>query len=489
MADIFSIGITGLNTSKKSLETTSHNLANANTDGYSRQKVNQTTNTPITKSGLIHGTGSRIVSVTRVHDPFIEKRMNSSISDNNYFQERFHQLTQVENIFNEINGDGLNKILNNFFNSFRELANQPENETIRSVVRDNAQLVVKDFKRIRETLDQLAKNIDRKLEGSVADINQTLNGLAKLNRKIAELEAVHDETGDLRDQRDQAVRTLSEFFDVTSYVDDKGHFVVAAKGVGTLIAGTEKQLLKTGPRAKEDSGNNMPGSVDLYFAGKTDSPITNKFSGGRLTSLVNARNGDIRDTQEKIDSIAYDFSKSVNSIHQKGFVNRSIEESINNDGSRSLASKDGSPITGISFFKDLESRENAAAYIDLDDMIKEDLSNICSALEPNAPGDNRVSLAISKLQHEKILNDGTTTLEEQYLQTIGNIGIETGKANLDSEQSEGLLAQTKSLKERLSGVSIDEETANMIKFQHAYEASARVLKTANETFKTVLDIV
>ncbi|MCK5882522.1 MAG: hypothetical protein KAG61_02445, partial [Bacteriovoracaceae bacterium] len=149
MSDLLSIGVSGLNVSKKALETTGHNMANANTEGYSRQKVVQTSNTPISKGGLVHGTGARIVNINRVHDEFIEKRLNASISEHEYFQERSLQLEQVENIFNEIDNEGLNKILNRFYNSFRDLANQPENETIRSVVRDNASLVTKDFRRIR----------------------------------------------------------------------------------------------------------------------------------------------------------------------------------------------------------------------------------------------------------------------------------------------------------------------------------------------------
>ncbi|EQC52348.1 flagella basal body rod protein [Bacteriovorax sp. DB6_IX] len=136
-----------MHASKKALEVTGHNISNANTDGYSRQKVNQTTNVPITKDGLITGTGTRVKSITRVHDKFVEKRLRDAHADSSYYENRANQLSQVEEVFNEIDNEGLNKILNNFFNSFRDLANQPENETVRSVVRDKAQLVVKGFQK------------------------------------------------------------------------------------------------------------------------------------------------------------------------------------------------------------------------------------------------------------------------------------------------------------------------------------------------------
>ena len=111
-----------------------------------------------------------------------------------------------------------------------------------------------------------------------------------------------------------------------------------------------------------------------------------------------------------------------------------------------------------------------------------------TAFAPNAPGDNRIALAISKLQHEKFMNGGTATIEEHFLKTVGHVGIETGKAKLDSEQAEAIRTQVETVKERMSGVSLDEEAANMVRFQHAYNASAKVMQAANEMFDTVLSI-
>lgn len=485
MVDILNIGLTGLNASKSGLETTGHNLANANTDGYSRQKIHQTTNMPIGKSGLIHGTGTRVNGINRIHDQHIERRLNSTIANHEYFKERHMQLGQVEDIFNEINTDGLNKILNDFYNSFRDLANQPENETIRSVVRDKASLIAKDFRRIRETLDNIAHRIDKKIESDMVDINQTFRQIAKLNKKITILEAAGGETGDLRDQRDLAVRTLSEYFNVVTYSDNKGLYHVSAKGVGTLVSGGQVQEIMTGTKSKNESSNNMAGSIEIYYKNRPKFSMTDSFSGGRISSMIKARNSDIQKIQDEIDSIAFNLSHSVNAIHRRGFVNRQL--AISEDGTP--LEKDNKGITsGINFFTEPLTKDNAATHFDLSDAIKSDLSNIVTALNHNSPGDNRVAIAVSKLQHEKIYDDQTATLEEKYLQIIGNIGIETGKANLDTEQSEGILAQTRSVKERLSGVSIDEETANMMRYQQAYDASARVIKTADEMFQTVLGL-
>ncbi len=486
MSDLLSIGVSGLNVSKKALETTGHNLANANTEGYSRQRVSQTTNTPISKGGLIHGAGARIVDVNRVHDPFVEKRLNGTISEHEFFKERSLQLEQVENIFNEIDNEGLNKILNRFYNSFRELANQPENETIRSVVRDNAALVVKDFHRIRETVDNLARNVDKKIEMDIVGINQLSEQISVLNKKISSMEVVGAETGDLRDQRDLAIRNLSAFFEVNTYIDNRGNYNVAAKGLGSLVSGGVFQKLAVMSRNKDDSTNNMAGSIEIVFEDRPQSAVTQKFVNGTFASQLKVRNEDLRQIQDGIDHLAYSFIKTTNAVHSKGYVNRQV--ALDEQGNPVAYDKRG-PTSGIDFFTEPTAIEGAAHAIDLSDAIKEDLSNISTSLAPNAAGDNRVAIGISKLQHEKLLDDGNSTIEEKFLQMVGNVGVKSGKAKLDTEQSEGILAQTKAIRERLSGVSVDEETSNMVRYQQAYDASAKVIKSADEMFKTVLGLV
>lgn len=485
MADLLGIGKSGLNVSKKALEVTGHNLSNVNTEGFSRQRVMQSSSIPISVGGFIQGTGVKVDGVRRFNDEFIDKRLGNALSSNKFYEARTENLEQVENIFNELDSDGLNQVLNKFFNSFRELANQPENETIRSVVRDNANLVIKDFRRIRGTLDTQSNNIDRKIENSVADVNQLLRHIADLNGKITSIEAAQGETGDLRDQRDIALRNLSENFKIHTYVDEKNRFIVTAQGIGTLVTGLHVQELGTITKNKQDSSNSMNGSVEIVLKDRPSQKITDLFQGGALSAIIKVRNDDLKKLQNDIDGIAYQFMTSVNTIHRQGFVNREI--AIGADGKPVPVDGKGFT-TGLDFFKQPLTVEEAGNQIDLSDSVKKDLSNIAAALDPNAPGDNRVAIAISKLQHERISGDGSVTLEEKYLQTIGNIGLETGKARLDAEQATGILAQANSLRERLTGVSIDEETANMIRFQQAYQASAKIMQAADDMFKTVLEL-
>jgi flagellar hook-associated protein 1 FlgK len=485
LVDILGIGNSGLVAAKRSLETTGHNIANVNTKGYSRQRVEQVNNTPINRSGIIQGTGVRVRGVERTHDPFVEKRLQKSTSQEAYSRFRFEEMEQIENIFNEVDSEGLNNIINRFYNAFRELSSQPDNETMRSVVRDTANLVVKDFSRIRDSLDTASRSIDQKIQGEIEDINAIAKNITELNIRIANLEAAGDETGDLRDQRDLAVMELSKSFRVHTYIDDQNHFVVSAVGVGTIVAGGQAQELAASGSSVKDSSSGMDGSIEVFFRTRPAQKITPKFKSGRLSTLIRVRNEDIQNLQTDMDRLAYDFAKSVNAIHKRGYVSRKLETGPN--GELPEMDRKG-PVTGIKFFEISDQPDGAIYSLKLSDEVEADISNIVTALAPNSPGDNRVSLAISKLQHEKFVADGTATLEEEFLKTVGNVGVEVGKAKLDAEQMEGIRVQMATVKERISGVSLDEETANMVKFQHAYDAAAKVMATADEMFKTVLSI-
>jgi flagellar hook-associated protein 1 FlgK len=214
--------------------------------------------------------------------------------------------------------------------------------------------------------------------------------------------------------------------------------------------------------------------------------ISDNLKGGTLGAQIKTRNEDIVSLEKQLDELAHGLVLSTNAIHRKGYANLPVPVDAQGNPVPNAAQRQ---VTGINFFKEPLDLNRAAEYIDLSDEVKADVNNIATALEPNKPGDNRVALAISKLQHEKVLGGGTTTFEEQYLKGVGNIGLQTGKSKINEEQSAGILAQAKSIKERLAGVSLDEEAANMVRYQNAYEASAKVIKASDEMFKAVLGLL
>ena len=487
-ADLFSIGRSSLRTSKKSLSTTSHNIANANTEGYSRQTVTAETNTPIQEGKNVLGTGVNVKNVKRVHDKLVEKKLSHSITDNSFHQERTTQLSNLEEIFNEINSDGMNKILNRFFNSFRELSNQPESEVVRTLVRDNANIVVKDFKRISASITDVKERIDNQLGAIVTDANTLGSTIVDLNKEITRLENMGGETGDLRDQRDNAVRQLADFFKINTYEDEKGQYVVNIVGGGSLVAGGSLNKLKLGKSSGDEIGSyKNEARVEIYFEeGGKKSSISSNVKSGQVSALIQTRNQEVSELRSQLDEMAHGLVHITNAIHRRGYINKKIPVDANgNIRNSALMGK----ITNINFFKEPLNLSQASQNIELSQEIKDDLDNIATGLEPNSPGDNRIAVAISKVQHEKMLGNGSKTFEETYLQSVAKIGLAAGKSKVNQEQSKGILAQAKSIKERISGVSIDEEATNMVKYQQAYEASAKMIRAADEMFDSVLGMM
>lgn len=468
------------------MSTTSHNIANANTEGFSRQEVKMKNALALEEGDYVVGTGVEIQSIKRAHDELVEKKLNTAITNNTYNDERNLQLGHVEEIFNEINSEGMNKVLNRFFNSFRELANQPENETVRNVVKENARIVIGDFHRIQDSLDTIRGSINKKISLTVDEINLLSKNIGKLNKEISIQEVSGGMANDLRDQRDRSLRTLAEFFPMQAYTDGEGQFVVSIEGVGSIVAGGLAQELAVGGAVEDGETSADKGNAQIYFASRPGVAITSKIKTGTLGAQLKTRNDEIANLEKQLDLLAHGLVHATNAIHRRGFTNHPIP--VDAQG-RAIASAAGRPVTGINFFKEPLDLKRSAEYIALSDEVEEDVNNIATALEPNKPGDNRIAIAITKLQHEKVLGGGTTTFEEQYLKSVGNIGLQAGKSKIDLEQSSGILAQAKSVKERLAGVSLDEEAANMVKYQNAYEASAKVIRASDEMFKAVLNLL
>ena len=486
-ADLLSIGKSGLFASKKSMATTSHNIANANTEGFSRQEVRTKNGITLNEGDYTLGTGVDIQSIKRNHDDLVEKKLNNSITAHKFNEERSNQLGHIEEIFNEVNSEGMNKILNRFFNSFRELANRPEDETVRGLVRENAKIVVGDFKRVQSDIDHTRNSINKKITLIVDDINHLSKTISQLNREIATDEVGGSEANDLRDQRDNALRQLAEHAPVKAYYDEQNRFVVNIDGLGTLVSGEIEQELIVGNRLDDKDSNDQKPHFEIFFKSRSGEPISSRFRTGNLGALLKSRNEDLAAVESQLDELAYGLANATNAVHRKGYANKSVP--VDEATGIPMPGLANGPVTGIDFFKAPINKKRAAEYIDLSDSVLADVNNIATAINPNSPGDNRVAIAISRLQHEKILGEGSSTLEEHYLKTVGNVGMQMSKSKIDSEQSGGILAQAKSIKERISGVSLDEETANMVKYQNAYEASAKVIRASDEMFKAVLGIM
>jgi flagellar hook-associated protein 1 FlgK len=462
-------GRSGLVAAKASIATTGHNIANTNTEGYSRQRVLQGTDQPhpaVGNHGFI-GTGVLINRVERLNDEYVEKQIRNGNRELAHMEEKDLALRQTEDIFNESNGDGINRLMARFFNEFRKLSNEPDNEAIRQAVREGAQSLVNDFHRIRKEVDDVRSHIDSRVEGFVKEVNSLAETIRDLNSRIQVIEVSGASANDLLDKRDLAVKQLAANVEVNVYKDRQGNVNIDLANVGPLVTGPncEKILVR---RTEADGQGKPENALTLSTSANANGDITHVLKGGKIGALLQTRDQTLSTVLDRLDELAFNLTSSVNEIHTQGFSREGLQ--------------------GIHFFKPSEGKFRASEFISLSDHVKESAGNIAAAAIPDAPGDNRIAIAISGLQGARIMNGGKSTADDFYNSIISDVGVATNKNRSGMNQQKDIVTQLGKMREQISGVSLDEEAANLLQFQHAFDASAKVIQVADEMLKTVLDL-
>jgi flagellar hook-associated protein 1 len=464
---LFNIGRSGMMATKGALNATSHNIANVNTEGYSRQLVEQTAGAIVPGGRVTYGTGAMLKSIKRVNDEYLEKRIQQETKNFGNLEEKDAYLRQTEQIFNESNNDGLNRLSTKLFNDFRQLSGDPQNEAIRSSVRESSNQLIGDFKRMDRSLKDVQANIDARIEGYVRDINALSAEVRDLNVAIQKEEITGASAPDLHDKRDLAMKRLGAMADISVGQDNNGRYTVTLAGQVSLVAGDQTTKLEIFRSPPDPVTGKAEGRLDIAVNEPVPYMLTGKLKTGRLGGLLEVRDQDVGRAQKAIDELAFAISKSVNEVHSQGY---------GTDGG-----------TGRNFFRSLGGPEGAASLMDLSEDVKNNLAAIATAKEPNAPSDNRIAIALSGLGTTEGLIGERGTISDHYNSMVSEVAVKTGATKRGMIFQKDVLSQVEGVRENMSGVSLDEETANLVRFQHAYAANAKVLQVADETMQTVLN--
>ena len=454
--------------SKAAMSTAGHNIANANTDGFSRQRVQTESAVSNTSPGRHQiGTGTMLSRVERINDEYVEKSIRNAGREMSHLEEKDLMLRQVEDIFNEMNGDGLNRLISKFFNEFRRLSNEPDNEAVRQSVRESSQAMVNDFHRLRTEVDSVREHIDARIEGYVREVNASADDLRDLNMRIKVAEVGGAVPNDLLDKRDMALRKLGTFMDLNMHKAEDGGYKVDIKGVGPLVSTTEAQKFEV-ERTGADHQGKEANSLDIRTSSNTTGIVTHLLKGGKLGALLEVRDQILSQVRDRLDDLAYTLTSAVNEIHEQGFTRNGMQ--------------------GVAFFKQLGDRGRAAELFELSDAVKANVNNIAAAAQADAPSDNRIAIAISGIQGQKLMNGAKSTMDDWYNSIISDVGVAASKTRGAMTQQHDIVTQLGKIRDQISGVSIDEETTALMQFQHAFDASAKVIQVADECLKTVLDL-
>jgi flagellar hook-associated protein 1 FlgK len=456
------LGKRSLMNNQTALQTVGHNIANKSTEGFSRQRVEVLTNEPQGEGNLRIGMGARAGVITRVNNPWLEKQIQREGSNLGFADSKADALSRVEQVYNEQTNKGLNQYMTGFFNSFRELSNNPESLASRTMVREAGESMAKEFSRVTTQLRDVQNDLDGQLLTVTEEVNQMAKEVASLNEKIQIVETQGMPANDERDRRDLLLKKMGEKIDISWAEGTDGHISVTAGRTAILVSGTSSNTMKavrTGDR------------VEVFFqSSPTGTPvnITNQIKGGRMGGALEVRDEIVEGFLGSIDKMAYSLAEEVNKAHVEGF------------------DRYGKP--GVLFFEMPEDVKGAASSLSVNRTIANDVGRIAAGAEAGAPGDNTVANVISSLQNRQVMDGGSATFDDFYNTQVGQIGTITQRAIKGQESQKNVVDQLQNIRESISGVSLDEETTKMIEFQKAYSASARLIRVADEMFDTILSL-
>ena len=545
----------GLLAQQLAIEVTGQNVANVETEGYSRQDVSFEANTPRghIKYGGLHqlGTGVRIASIERAHDQFLFTQIMDEGDLTGSTEVKKEIFEQLEVLFNEGSGRSLNDALSLFFSSIHDLATNARGLPERVDLISKAEHLASTFNQTGNQLFTIQRNIDATIETEVAEINTLTTQIGKLNESIHANEPTSQyKANDLRDNRDRLVKELSKKIDIQLVQESDNQISLTLKDGTALVLKDQVFDLSTSINANNESFN------DVYIdTGSTTKNITSTIKGGELRGYLDMRDTEVESILDKTNILSGSFIQEFNSIHREGFgidgssgldfftpLDVTVDHDADNTGTAVVSMTNASPTTvsvdefeiaftgsneftlnnlttnassgtftfttGSTFnIKDgfavaisgtaasgdkvtFSVSEDAASLMSVSSTITADGQKIAAGTTTNGDGGN--ALLMANLQNELVFNSvtwssesGSFTFDEYYNAVVSTIGIESFSAQAILRQQEGVMLQLNSRRESISGVSIDEEMIKMIKFQQAYNASARMISMVDEMLDTL----
>lgn len=565
---LLNIGTSGLFASQSGLTTTSHNISNVNTEGYSRQRIEQNARLPNGQGDYYIGRGVNITNVERLFDQFLADEVRQFTSQTKSSETFASFAKQIDSLLGA-EESSVSTGLDSFFDAVQQVADDPTAIAARQVMLAEAETVANRFNNLDAQLRSYNNQVNLKLESAVSDVNRLARGIAELNQSIRDASSGGSQPNDLLDQRDKLLNDLSQLVSVQTVEQDDGTVnVFVGSGQGLVVGNsvTDLQVVE-----------NATDSTRLEVAyGSNNSVISQQLNGGEIGGLLSVRRDVIDPTRQQLDDLAAGVVETMNQQHRAGLtldgnaggnlfedavtptaanmrvaitdprdvavafpVTQATDGNNSGTGALTVASVDSSDpafdATNALTQGPVQFQYNAAAgeyevtyngntqtlaydpatdsgktFNLTDDLALPDdiplsvtlsgtpadgdtftLSNAPSGANFTQSGDNRNALALAELQVNKTLNpngagEPQDSFGDVYGNLLGDVATRTNQAENSRQAQQGLLDSTRARFESVSGVNLDEEAANLIKYQQAYQASAQVINVSNTIFDTLL---
>jgi flagellar hook-associated protein 1 FlgK len=447
---LFDITAKSLSVYQKSLAVTSNNIANANNPNYVRQRVVLGPEKPDYYSSLTIGKGVKLEYIQRLKNQALDNQIVRYNSLQSQAEKQSTIISQTESLLSEPSDLGLSNLLTGFLNSFEELSVNATSVPLRTSVIQNAQKLSVKARSVYEGLETQKLDIGKEAVDTVSNINNYLTQINTLNKQIYEASIMGNQANDLLDNRDKALEELSKLTDVTVITDENN---VANVSIGGVYA--VGRLNKIELQAVQENGK--------LIIKTSDGAATVSVQSGELAAMQTAYNKNIKSYQSQLDSVLRNIFEQVNSLHSQGYTTTNPPE------------------TGINFFSNYEN-----GYLEINKEILSDVNKIAVSGD-GTDGNNSVAKSIAALKTKK-LSDGLT-ISDNYSNLVSSIAYEKVLQDQNSESFDLVVSQLQEQKSNYSGVSLDEEMTDVIKFQRSYEASAKLINIADEMLQTLLNMV
>ncbi|WP_219834402.1 flagellar hook-associated protein FlgK [Paenibacillus sp. R14(2021)] len=483
-----------------SINTVGHNISNANTEGYSRQRVTMTAARPMEAFGINRstsagqlGTGVEATAINRVRTSFLDDQFRNQSKYLGAWSVQSDTLNKLESIVNEPSDSGIRTVMDKFYQAWSDLSKDPENVTGRKIVRETALALTDSFNQTSKQMQDLSADLTSSIDVKATEANTYINTISSLNTQIRRIESLGDDANDLRDQRDLLTDKLSQIVNINVTQAPEGYNI--SMGGTNLVAGdTVTPLTPAALEAAFQTGDLNSGEVfgmitsrDVYVADyvKQLDTLANTLATGNIQVTVPAGSV-LPGTTTPLATATTMTVQGINGLHKLGYTM-------------------GNPATGADDFFTFKAGATGftAASMQLNANITSDTNNIATSMRTTTTGgtstvvvgNNSLALLMSGLNEVKFTFDQSATgngiseatINNFYSSMVGALGVQSQEALRQYQNSTAQTEQVDSNRQAVSGVSLDEEMSDLVKYQHAYGAAARFMTTFDQLLEKLIN--
>jgi flagellar hook-associated protein 1 FlgK len=446
----------GLLAQQQALDLTGHNITNANTPGYTRETANMQTTLPVQVApGIQLGTGVDVTSIQRIRDSFLDVQLRAQTMLQGSAQAKQDGLSQVESVLNEPSDTGLSALLGQYWAAWQNVANSPEDTATRQALVEAASGLATGLNTLSSQLSTFQSQTAQSAQLTVGEINSDAADLTSLNVSIFNAVAGGNAPNDLMDQRDQILDKLSQLGNVSTTDNGDGTIKVTFDGVTLVDGQTQRSIAESGGTIANDA--------------PTPETATVGATNGKLGALIALRDTTLPSYRSQLDTVASTLITQTNALQAGGVDANGVTQTggVGLDGS-----------TGKPFFSGTNASDIAVAVT---------AQQVAAASTAGLPGDNTNALRIAAMANDTTLAPlGGASIDGAYSQLVTTIGSDSADAQRAVTNATVLVDSLTNRRESVSGVSLDEEMTNLIRYQQGYSAAARALTSLDDAIELLI---